>query len=351
VADKRYQVFVSSTYRDLKEERQAVIRALLSIGCIPSGMELFPADDTEVWEVIQGVISDCDYYVLVVGGRYGSLDDAGISYTQKEYEYATSIGRPVIAFLHRDPEGLAARDFELEEALRLKLDGFRATVRHAHTIREWSTVGELEAAVVVAVQHMIKSRPAVGWVRASEVASIEELAELRGQVLSLTAELNRVSTLSPEGTDDLADGTDLFQIAYSVRYRPDRTLAFTTAPGAVDLDWNQIFASLGPLMLFEAAETKLVAHLANSISRRDTRELGSNRRILVDADSFDTIKVQLLSLALIEPSSKRHGVHDTEAYWSLTPRGRTRLLQLRAVRRLAIDTPGDSVASPTEPIV
>ena len=39
--DKRYQVFVSSTYADLMEERQHVIQALMDMDCIPSGMEVF----------------------------------------------------------------------------------------------------------------------------------------------------------------------------------------------------------------------------------------------------------------------------------------------------------------------
>ena len=50
--DKRYQVFVSSTYADLKEERQHVIQALMEMDCIPSGMEVFPAADEEQWDFI-----------------------------------------------------------------------------------------------------------------------------------------------------------------------------------------------------------------------------------------------------------------------------------------------------------
>jgi len=45
--DKRYQIFVSSTFADLKDERQQVIQALMEMDCIPSGMELFPAQDDE----------------------------------------------------------------------------------------------------------------------------------------------------------------------------------------------------------------------------------------------------------------------------------------------------------------
>jgi hypothetical protein len=44
--DRRYHVFVSSTYEDLREERREVMQALLALDCIPTGMELFPEGPT-----------------------------------------------------------------------------------------------------------------------------------------------------------------------------------------------------------------------------------------------------------------------------------------------------------------
>ena len=74
--DKRYQVFVSSTFEDLREERAAVIGALLQIDCFPAGMELFPAADDDSLTLIRSVIDDSDYYLIILGGRYGTLDNA-----------------------------------------------------------------------------------------------------------------------------------------------------------------------------------------------------------------------------------------------------------------------------------
>ena len=84
--NKRYQVFVRSTYADLREERQEVIQALL----------------------IRKVIDDCDYYIVIIAGRYCSLGPNGKSYTQMEYEYAVEQGKPVIAFLHESPGQISA---------------------------------------------------------------------------------------------------------------------------------------------------------------------------------------------------------------------------------------------------
>ena len=88
--EKRYQVFVSSTYADLQEERRNVIQTLMEMDCIPSGMEIFPAADEVQWEFIKKVIYDCDYYVLIIGGRYGSITPEGISYTEKEYDLSVT---------------------------------------------------------------------------------------------------------------------------------------------------------------------------------------------------------------------------------------------------------------------
>src|SRR5579859_6953364 len=103
--EKRYQVFVSSTFQDLQEERQEVIQALLELDCIPSGMELFPAANQDQWTLIKRVIDDCDYYIVIVAGRYGSLASDGMSYIEKEYRYAAERTKPIIAFMHESPCG------------------------------------------------------------------------------------------------------------------------------------------------------------------------------------------------------------------------------------------------------
>lgn len=87
----RHQIFVSSTFTDLVEERAEVIQALWELDCIPTGMEAFVASNEDQWSVIKRVIEECDYYVLIVGGRYGSVNSDGVSYTEKEYRYAKKL--------------------------------------------------------------------------------------------------------------------------------------------------------------------------------------------------------------------------------------------------------------------
>lgn len=99
---KKLQVFVSSTYSDLIEERQTAVEAILDAGHIPAGMELFKAGKSQM-RTIQKWIDESDVYMLILGGRYGSIEpESQLSYTQLEYEYAVSKDMPVFAIVLSD---------------------------------------------------------------------------------------------------------------------------------------------------------------------------------------------------------------------------------------------------------
>jgi uncharacterized protein DUF4062 len=56
----KYQVFISSTYEDLKDERDRVIKAILEMSHIPVGMEMFNAADESQWNIIKRRIEESD---------------------------------------------------------------------------------------------------------------------------------------------------------------------------------------------------------------------------------------------------------------------------------------------------
>ena len=141
--EKRYQVFVSSTYWDLQEERANVIQALLELDCIPSGMELFPASDEAQWDLIKKVIDDCDYYIIIIGGRYGTTDEDGISFTEREYDYAITQGKPVLAFPHENIESIPSGKVEMTDKAREKLKTFREKVTNNKMAKMWNTASDL----------------------------------------------------------------------------------------------------------------------------------------------------------------------------------------------------------------
>ena len=167
--DKRYQVFISSTFKDLEIERQQVMKAILEEECFPAGMEMFPAANDEQFEFIKRIIDNSDYYVLIIAGRYGSLALDGISYTEKEFDYAVQQGIPILALLHSNPDIIPLERSEKSELNREKLQRFREKASTGRVIREWETGEQLKNEVGRALRNAFKYNPRTGWIRANEI--------------------------------------------------------------------------------------------------------------------------------------------------------------------------------------
>lgn len=202
--DKKYQVFISSTFSDLQEERREVIRALLELDCIPAGMELFPASNYDAWTLIKRVIDDSDYYIVISAGRYGSVHpDTGVSYTEMEYDYAVATGKPVLAFLHEDIEVLQQKKVDVDPDKRQKLGLFRTKMK-TKLVRDWGSAETLAGFVSRSLVQQIKIRPGNGWVRVNR-ALYEELERLspNDKDFDLPTEMRKVLS------DDLNVGRSL----------------------------------------------------------------------------------------------------------------------------------------------
>lgn len=167
MVDKRYQVFISSTSEDLQDERQVVINALLEASFIPVGMELFNAATENSWPVIKRLIDGCDYYVVIVAGRYGyQLPETGKSYTQIEYEYARETGKRRLAFLHRHPERIVSQHTDHIGVSARKLKSFRRLLESELLVKYWEKSGdELARQVVTSLNNEVILFPQIGWVR------------------------------------------------------------------------------------------------------------------------------------------------------------------------------------------
>lgn len=168
--DKRYQVFVSSTYEDLKRERETVIKAIWELGLIPAAMELFLPTGEKQWEIITRELDNCDYYVLIIGSQYGSLTPDGISYTEKEYDYAVSRKLNVLAFVHNNPDKIRPRHKVISHESRGKFDAFRLKVTGGHFVKFWTDPRKLPQQVTACLSYVVSKYPGIGWVRADIVA-------------------------------------------------------------------------------------------------------------------------------------------------------------------------------------
>jgi alpha-ketoglutarate-dependent taurine dioxygenase len=178
IMNKLYQVFVSSTYRDLLVERRAVFQALMAMSCMPAGMEWFPAETEEQWKVIRRVIEGCDFYVLILGGRYGTTTVDGLSYTEKEFDFA--VGKmPVLVFCHEDPSSIPLSKSETDSKLKERLDSFRKKAMTGRIVKFWTTPDNLAVHVSTAVSNAMETQQAVGWVRGTRTTLKEQQASER----------------------------------------------------------------------------------------------------------------------------------------------------------------------------
>ena len=343
--EKKYQVFVSSTYRDLTTERQEVIQALLELDCIPVGMELFPAADDDQWTLIKRLVDDCDYYILIIGGRYGSLNKNGISYTQMEYEYALSKGIPVISFLHKNPDNIPIGKCEKDPELILKLNAFKELAQKK-MCRFWEGAADLGSQVSRSLVKLIKDKPSVGWVKASMLPSqdaINEILDLKSEIELLKIELEKTKNIAPEGTEDLEQGEDIVKFSYqfnarSTDWRIDRDKYYDAT---VEFTWNEVFAEISPLLIDEASESSLRSKINGLIEKKRFEYLNNKyskqdripQEFKIEDSDFQTLKIQFRALGMISESIKKRGVHDKNKFWRLTPFGDNVMTKLRAIRR------------------
>jgi Domain of unknown function (DUF4062) len=181
---KRLQVFVSSTYLDLKEERQAAVKAILESEHIPAGMELFTSGDESQMDVIKQWIRSSDVYLLILGGRYGSLEPiSGKSYTHLEYEYAIELGKPLFACVMKDTyldekiknPGVKSKEI-LEQDNQDKLKEFKKSVM-SKMVSQCNSFLEIENSILKKMAELSRDDKLIGWIRSDESSDSKILSE------------------------------------------------------------------------------------------------------------------------------------------------------------------------------
>lgn len=191
MVERRFDVFVSSIYEDLKEERKEVTQAILECDCMPLGMEMFPASNLEQWNFIKKVIDKSDIYLTVIAGKYGSLgkDEHGrqVGYTEMEFDYALEQGKPILAFLV-DSIGELERDRTESDDDRMDLlIKFREKVKTGRLVKFYKNKDDLRAKVMGSLNQLKKQIDRGGWVRADE-KNVPVLSELAVKLQALEKE-------------------------------------------------------------------------------------------------------------------------------------------------------------------
>ena len=196
--NKKLQVFVSSTYTDLIEERQAAVEAILDAGHIPAGMELFKAGNESQLQTIYKWIDESDVYMLILGGRYGSIEPkSGKSYTQLEYEYALNKDIPVFSLVLSESfltNKINSPNLVLSNVMEQKApdkyQSFKSLVM-SKIIREIDDCKDIKIQVHATLNEFSNTYNLIGWVRNTNENDIIQLLKDNTRLLKENNLLNK----------------------------------------------------------------------------------------------------------------------------------------------------------------
>lgn len=342
--DRKLQIFISSTYKDLIEERQAAVGAILKAGHIPAGMELFRAGDTSQWETIKRWIDESDVYMLILGGRYGSVEPiSGKSYTQLEFEYAEEMKKPLFSvvitdeFLERKVRSSGTEVIEREKGAELAQ--FRNTVL-SKMCAFFSDLKDIKLAVHETIPDLLQRYKCTGWVSGkmldeAEIA-LEEAIRLRDENKNLKQE-NKELTLKLEKEKQTRSNSRFMDNSEAELIKASLEKITLEIPSNIEwVDKNGYhIGSLNLLVIFSVVKDKLAIGVYNNMGMSDL-----DKFIYFDVAP----KLQILGLSTTE---KVNGVQYRRAY--LTKSGEQFLAYMHTQPEFVKLTPASS-ATPEVPI-
>lgn len=192
--NKKYQVFISSTYADLQEERQAAVEAILKSGHIPAGMELFAAGDKSQFETIKRWIEASDIYMLILGTRYGSIEPkTGLAYIECEYDYAVSIQKPLFSIVASDTLINKKAEQFGKGVIETHLPAYKSF--HKKVLSKTSSFFEdckdIKLAIHESISEVQNRYELTGWVSASKIQDTKSLVSSIERLLGENANLKQ----------------------------------------------------------------------------------------------------------------------------------------------------------------
>ncbi len=279
---RKHQIFISSTFSDLVNERQAAVEAILRAGHMPAGMELFSAGNESQLDIIKRWIDDSDIYMLILGGRYGSIEPkSGLSYTELEYRYALELDKPFFAIVMTESLLNQKVKTEGKDILELKepqkFSEFKNLVL-SKISRFFDNNNEIKLSILESLIDIQNRNTLTGWVKASE---IPDTTVILNQISELT-EKNR--TLEQE-----------LRIIESGRIEKIGDFSFEELKNALE----KIIVTI-PKTLTETEEDKQVSVLELFLAYKNRLSVGINNRIDASDEEMFVIKHVVSHLRIYE---------------------------------------------------
>jgi hypothetical protein len=259
---KKLQVFISSTYTDLLDERQAAVAAVLKAGHIPAGMELFSAGDRSQLDTIRSWIEQSDVYMLILGGRYGTLEhDSGLSYTELEFNYAVALAKPLFAVVISESglnAKLKAKGADVIERVHgVLLRDFREKVL-SNISSFFDEPKDIRLAVFESLPDLSRNKDLIGWVRGDQVVDtqplVDEVKKLSQENTTLRTKLAQLEKQVEKKNEGQSEFNDALRVL--------RAKKLTFAAG---LAGNEESVDSTALLLFKAFRDRFVTGITNSM--------------------------------------------------------------------------------------
>lgn len=198
--------FISSTFLDLKTERKTVTDLFKRLNIIPQALDTKPASNNSSKSEIKNGIRQSDFVVLLIGGRYGTIDKSFtesdvLSITHWEYNLAFNQKKPIIAMIKNAP---SATDNNQEKLAML--ERFKKILTHRHSPQYFDNSEELFEKVLHSIIPSYRNSIAT---HKSAISNLEtENNALKSELQSLKEKLNPSQIMQP-GT-----GLGLSSVAY-----------------------------------------------------------------------------------------------------------------------------------------
>ncbi len=346
VTTKLYQVFISSTYHDLVEERRVVLELLPQMGCMPI---LLPSQGPQAWPSVRKRIEAADYYFLLVGSRYGSLTPSGVSHTHQEFVHARYKKKPMLICQHAQPSIRPEAMQETTTEGKTRFQDFCQLLSEESPLI-WRDTADLARLLRSMLPAWIQKNPAEGWVRASSLtATLTSTRSPAREDPDLDEALARVAELEAERDQwlsglfrpsELAQGLEITEVNYqaNVYHAGHCELLMLRS----SLSWNEIFLALATHMRQPQTERFMQDRLADFLRQRglaDAQKQRPKAHALTDIRlselSFTAIRIQLRTLGLIGKARYVQKISGTDTLWQLTLQGEYQinrlLLRTRAI--------------------
>lgn len=335
VTKKKYQIFISSTYTDLIEERQAAVEAILKAGHIPAGMELFKAGNDQL-VTIKKWIDESDVYLLILGNRYGSIDqNTGLSYTELEYRYAIDERKmPVFAIILDDSiaNEKVKKGFNKENIFEIenpkKYNEFVGYVK-TKIVCFAKNLSEIKLSIHENINQFEEAYNLIGWIKGNNVIdtdTLNDLNELRKENNKLNIENQELrNEINGKFSLSLADLNS--EISIEVPYYFDRS----KRNKAINITWSRLFSLIAP----EIISYQNDSHVHIELSKFLFSLLGlssSCKSSIIDQQLFYTIRTQLIAYGLIKVQSLKTTNGSTALFWILSDRGNRLMMDLRTIK-------------------